>query len=215
MGDDELLEEGMFLYEDVWAPVAEYLDPDLPVYLVPDGLLNILPFDALVDEDERYLLETLDLRILSSARDLLPNRLPASAAPPLVMAGPDYDTDAVADPEQLAQARKPRCGTPGTSVTRRQGGGRLARVPRCRGARVPRAASDGLRGLSFSPLPGARLEGELIVRRLGEEATASPEILTALEAQEAVLGQLVAPPTILHLATHGFFWRQRRSSGNA
>ena len=112
VGDDELLEEGMFLYEDVWAPVAEYLDPDLPVYLVPDGLLNILPFDALVDEDERYLLETLDLRILSSARDLLPNRLPASAAPPLVMAGPDYDTDAVADPEQLAQARSRAAGRP-------------------------------------------------------------------------------------------------------
>ena len=76
------------------------------MYLVPDGLLNILPFDALVDEDERRLLETLDLRILSSARDLLPNRLPASAAPPLVMAGPDYDTDAfVARPGALAQAR--------------------------------------------------------------------------------------------------------------
>ena len=205
VGDDELLEEGMFLYEDVWAPVAEYLDPDLPVYLVPDGLLNILPFDALVDEDERYLLETLDLRILSSARDLLPNRLPASAAPPLVMAGPDYDTDAVADPEQLAQARSRAAGRPAPAS---RGGKEEGGLPASRAAVVLeslRAASDGLRGLSFSPLPGARLEGELIVRRLGEEATASPEILTALEAQEAVLGQLVAPPTILHLATHGFF----------
>ena len=205
VGDDELLEEGMFLYEDVWAPVAEYLNPDLPVYLVPDGLLNILPFDALVDEDERYLLETLDLRILSSIRDLLPNRLPAAAAPPLVMAGPDYDTDAVADPEQMAQARSRAAGRPAPM------GGRAKEdeaLPASRAAVVLeslRAASDGLRGLSFSPLPGARLEGELIVRRLGEEAGTAPEILTALDAQEAVLGQLTAPPAILHLATHGFF----------
>ncbi len=205
VGDDELLEEGMFLYEDVWAPVAEYLDPDLPVYLVPDGLLNILPFDALVDEDERYLLETLDLRILSSARDLLPNRLPAAAAPPLVMAGPDYDTDAVADPEQLAQARSRAAVRPASAA---RGAKAEEALPASRAAVVLeslRAASDGLRGLSFSPLPGARLEGELIVRRLGEESTTAPEILTALDAQEAVLGQLTAPPTILHLATHGFF----------
>jgi CHAT domain-containing protein len=205
VGDDELLEEGMFLYEDVWAPVAEYLDPDLPVYLVPDGLLNILPFDALVDEDERYLLETLDLRVLSSARDLLPHRLPAAGAPPLVMAGPDYDTDAVADPEQLAQARSRAAGRPAPAPRRGQ---EEEALPTSRAAVVLeslRAASDGLRGLSFSPLPGARLEGELIVRRLGEEPSASPEILTALDAQEAVLGQLTAPPTILHLATHGFF----------
>jgi CHAT domain-containing protein len=205
VGDDELLEEGMFLYEDVWAPVAEYLDPDLPVYLVPDGLLNILPFDALVDEDERYLLETLDLRILSSARDLLPNRLPVAAAPPLVMAGPDYDTDAVADPEQLAQARSRAAVRPASAA---RGAKEEEALPASRAAVVLeslRAASDGLRGLSFSPLPGARLEGELIVRRLGEESTTAPEILTALDAQEAVLGQLTAPPAILHLATHGFF----------
>jgi CHAT domain-containing protein len=205
VGDDELLEEGMFLYEDVWAPVAEYLDPDLPVYLVPDGLLNILPFDALVDEDERYLLETLDLRILSSARDLLPHRLPVAEAPPLVMAGPDYDTDAVADPEQLAQARSRAAGR---SAPASRPGREEEALPTSRAAVVLeslRAASDGLRGLSFSPLPGARLEGELIVRRLGEAPSAAPEILTALDAQEAVLGELTAPPTILHLATHGFF----------
>ena len=204
VGDEELLEEGMFLYEEVWAPVAAYLDPEQPVYLVPDGLLNILPFDALVDEEERYLLDTLDLRILSSARDLLPHRLPVAEAPSLVIAGPDYDTDAVADPEQLAQARSRAAGRPGK--TARQG--EEAALPTSRAAVVLeslRAASDGLRGLSFSPLPGARLEGELIVRRLGEQPNAAPEILTALDAQEAVLAQLTAPPAILHLATHGFF----------
>lgn len=205
VGDDELLEEGMFLYEDVWAPVAAYLDPEQPVYLVPDGMLNILPFDALVDEEERYLLETLDLRILSSARDLLPHRLPVAVAPPLVIAGPDYDTDAVADPEQLAQARSRAAGRPARTVRRSE---QEEALPASRAAVVLeslRAASDGLRGLSFSPLPGARLEGELIVRRLGEEAGAAPEILTALDAQEAVLGKLAAPPVVLHLATHGFF----------
>jgi hypothetical protein len=105
VGGEELLEEAMFLYEDLWAPVAERVDPSAPIYLVPDGVLHILPFDALADADGRYLLETLDLRILSSARDLMPDSLPRAVAPPLVMAGPDYDTDAVADPEQLAEAR--------------------------------------------------------------------------------------------------------------
>ena len=206
VGDEELLEEAMFLYEDLWAPVAERVDPSAPIYLVPDGVLHILPFDALADADGRYLLETLDLRILSSARDLMPDSLPRAVAPPLVMAGPDYDTDAVADPEQLAEARS-RAARGGSKAPPRRADHDVEGPALSRAAAVLeslRAASDGLRGLSFSPLPGARLEGELIVRRLAQEDQA-PRMLTALDAQEAVLGRLDAPPRVLHLATHGFF----------
>jgi CHAT domain-containing protein/Flp pilus assembly protein TadD len=59
----------------------------------PDGQLNLIPFAALVDETNRYLVETYDISYLTSGRDLL--RLGTAAAPSpnpaLILANPDYD----------------------------------------------------------------------------------------------------------------------------
>ncbi len=76
--DDELLEIGMQTYDMVWKPLNEALAERTVVYLVPDGMLNILPFNALVDEDEEYLAKSLDLHILTSSRDLIPIDVPAA-----------------------------------------------------------------------------------------------------------------------------------------
>src|SRR5262249_14381614 len=41
------------------------------VLLAPDGALHLLPFGALVDENGKYLVETLSFTYLTSGRDLL------------------------------------------------------------------------------------------------------------------------------------------------
>jgi CHAT domain-containing protein/Flp pilus assembly protein TadD len=60
----------------------------------PDGQLNLIPFAALVDETNRYLVETYDISYLTSGRDLL--RLGTAAAPSpnpaLILANPNYDS---------------------------------------------------------------------------------------------------------------------------
>jgi CHAT domain-containing protein len=67
-----------------------------------------------------------------------------------------------------------------------------------------RAAASGLRGLSFAPLPGAELEGELISERVGQ-AGRQTAMFTRAEAEEGLLSEMETPPRVLHLATHGFF----------
>ncbi|MBO0797977.1 MAG: CHAT domain-containing protein, partial [Blastocatellia bacterium] len=60
--------------------------------IAPDGLLNLIPFAALVDEQNKYLIERYTISYLSSGRDLL--RLHTSdstlGAPPLLIANPDF-----------------------------------------------------------------------------------------------------------------------------
>ncbi|MCC5872372.1 MAG: CHAT domain-containing protein [Gammaproteobacteria bacterium] len=236
--DEDVKDVGMEVFEALWAPLAAELSADGKVYLVPDGVLNVLPFDAIVDPaDGRYLLETRDLHLLSSARDLVPSVVPPSTGSFLVFGGPDYDTEEAAGPEVLAEARRRSVaraalaldvnghGTGnGAAVDETDDafatgtrGSRAARFDAMRGVALAdldsrsaaelaslRAASRGLRGLSFSPLPGAELEGELIGRQIAE-ARESFVLYTGREAEEQVLNELDGPPRVLHMATHGFF----------
>ncbi|MBT7139162.1 MAG: tetratricopeptide repeat protein, partial [Gammaproteobacteria bacterium] len=78
VGEDELIEMGMETYGMVWAPIAESLGEISNVYVVPDGMLNILPFNAMVDDDESYLLSAIDLHTISSSRDLIPSDIPVA-----------------------------------------------------------------------------------------------------------------------------------------
>ncbi len=62
------------------------------VLLAPDGMLNLLPFGALVDEQGDYLIEQYCFSYLTSGRDLL--RWQAAMRPrssAAIFAGPDFD----------------------------------------------------------------------------------------------------------------------------
>nr|WP_267898805.1 CHAT domain-containing protein [Sorangium cellulosum] len=76
----------------VMQPIRRVLGPTRWVLLSPDGLLNLVPFSALLDEDGRYLVERYAFTYLPSGRDLL--RLRATAPQregAVVIAAPDYD----------------------------------------------------------------------------------------------------------------------------
>ncbi|MBF0110801.1 MAG: tetratricopeptide repeat protein [Magnetococcales bacterium] len=183
MEEEEVREVGQRMYDLVWKPIAEALGPREEIYLVPDGMLNILPFNALVDADNRYLIEKIKLRILSSSRDLLPSNIPAAKGEMMVIAGPDYDSKKVADAVQLAEVSKKRAGAVLQGV---------------------RGAGGGMRGLHFDPLPGAEKEGKLIIDQAREKGQ-NNQIFTQNDAQEKMVQSLKTPPRMIHVATHGFF----------
>jgi CHAT domain-containing protein/Tfp pilus assembly protein PilF len=86
----------------VMAPVRELLGDTTTVFLSPDGSLNLIPFEALVDESGDYLVENYQFRYLTSGRDLLRLDLnPASDNPPLLVGNPTYGRPG----ELIAQSR--------------------------------------------------------------------------------------------------------------
>jgi CHAT domain-containing protein len=138
------------------APMRDQLSGVSHLILAPDGKLNLVPFEALIDAQGHYELERYLVSYLSSGRDLL--RLAAhrtSRSPAVIVAGPDYGP-------------LPSHPVPGT--------------------------------VAFLPLPGARAEAA----DLGRYFSIPP--VTDKQATKEALAALVGP-TILHVATHGFYAR--------
>lgn len=165
------------------APLRPLLGDATHLLLSPDGQLNRVPFAALVDEQNRYLVETYTLTHLTTGRDLL--RLQDSAPsrqPPVILANPNYD---IADPsgvQLVAASTSPR---PQGNLT---------------GRRATDQRSTDIADLRFGPLPGTEREVQAIAPLLPDTAL----ILTEAAATENALKQ-VQGPSILHIATHGFF----------
>jgi len=147
--------------------------------IAPDGALNLIPFAALVDEENRYLIERYTISHLTSGRDLLRLRdSQPSKSGPLVLANPLFGGMAG------AATRGSRNSASSPSGARAGGQGKTRSDP----AKI-----------FFQPLPGT--EGEaLAIKAVLPEAS----LLLERQATEAALKRASAP-RILHIATHGFF----------
>jgi CHAT domain-containing protein/Flp pilus assembly protein TadD len=79
------------LDEKLMQPIRQLLGNTKTILLSPDAALNLIPFEALVDENNQYLVENYHITYLTSGRDLL--RLKdkfASQQSPLIVADPFY-----------------------------------------------------------------------------------------------------------------------------
>src|SRR5262249_17975106 len=138
-------------------------------------------FETLVDDQNRYLIENYRFVYLSCGRDLIrPAAKPASGT--VVFAGPDFNLNAKQRKEEaVALLHKPE------QVV-------------LRGS----SATTDLRGLRWTPLPGAAAEAADIQKALQESTYGPVKVYSGAQALEEVLKRMPAP-RLLHLATHGFF----------
>ncbi|HEY6188654.1 MAG TPA: tetratricopeptide repeat protein [Pyrinomonadaceae bacterium] len=169
-------------------PVRALLGHSEHLLISADGPLNLIPFAALVDEQGEYLVERYTITYLTSGRDLLRLQVAReSKSPPVVMADPAF-------------------GEPATIASRPRG-------PQANGASHGEAAGQGAAEVDYSqiffgPLPG--VSGEVrALRELLPQAT----FLTKEQAVEAALKR-VSGPSILHIATHGFFLEDQESAND-
>jgi CHAT domain-containing protein len=168
----------------VMQPLRALLGGATRALVAPDGALNLIPFEALVDEQDRYLIERYSFTYLTSGRDLLRLQVGReSKSVPLVLADPMFGKPEMG---QLAKADVPQRKPPS----------------RMRLRQSVTTGSD-LSNVYFAPLMGTALEAREI-KSLFPEARA----LLGEQATETSLKQSVAP-RILHIATHGFFLEDR------
>jgi CHAT domain-containing protein len=168
--------------ERIMRPLRALLRGATRLLISPDGGLNLVPFETLVDEHGRYLIERYATTYLTSGRDLL--RMQIASAPtgtPVIVADPLF-------------------GESGATAARR------ARPGATDGLRSITVGSD-VAGLYFAPLLGSAIEARAI-KALFPEAT----LLTGRRASKAMLERVTAP-SILHIASHGFFLEDEASGG--
>ncbi len=183
--DEDIKSVALELWETLWQPLTDSLGEAISIYISPDSVLNVLPFDVLTDEDDSYLLENFDLRVISSARDLAIDQLQVAKGEMLIIAGPDFDSDKILKSPEARQVSKKRS----LSVAQ--------------GARM----GSGLRGLNFAPLPGAEKEGE-VIKEVSDTKERKTSIFSQRVAEEQLLRKISRSPEVLHIATHGFFLKE-------
>lgn len=95
----------------IMAPVRQLIGNATHLLIAPDAQLNVIPFQALVDPQGRYLLESYTITILTSGRDLLRLQLqPPKPTAPLVVADPTFDRAAPATLVASTRATSQRSG---------------------------------------------------------------------------------------------------------
>jgi CHAT domain-containing protein/tetratricopeptide (TPR) repeat protein len=114
-------------------PIREQIGTLTQVFVAPEGMLNLLPFSALVDEQNRYLIETYTFNYLASGRDLLRENRDKPRTAPLIMADPAFD-----------------------------GVGEVAASERAPSALTIGERSRDFAGVKFDPLSGTAAEAQLL-----------------------------------------------------
>jgi CHAT domain-containing protein/Tfp pilus assembly protein PilF len=171
--------------EKVMQPIRALVGDSTQLLISADGELNLIPFAALVDEQNRYLIENYSVVYLTSGRDLLRMQLSREdRSRPLVVANPLF----------------------GEQVTNRASTSKsVAANHRRRSVVTARSLTD----VYFAPLSGTMQEARTIQTlfpRVG--------LLTEAQATESALKR-VAAPRILHIATHGFFLQDEEQQPRA
>ena len=168
---------GRAVDEKIMRPVRALAGNPRHLLIAPDGQLDLIPFEALVDENGQYLVERCLFTYLSTGRDLLRMEMPhASRAEVAVLADPNFGEPKV---RTVSAAPNTRAHSATRSITRGNG--------------------NDSSSIYFAPLPGTKAEAQAI-HSLFHQA----QIFTGDQATKATLLGLNAPG-ILHIATHGFF----------
>ena len=172
----DVQERSRLVDSKVMQPVRSMVGEASRLLVSPDGELNLIPFEALIDEHGRFLIQRYSITYLTSGRDLL--RMEVSR--------PEKSSAVV-----LAN---PRFGEPVSIQFARVADGQARFLKR---DSVVTAGS--LADLYFAPLIDTAREARVIKSLFPDAIT-----LTGDRATETSLKR-VSAPRLIHIATHGFF----------
>jgi CHAT domain-containing protein/tetratricopeptide (TPR) repeat protein len=160
------------------------------LFISPDGMLHQIPFAVLLDEQDRALVETRDLALVSSARDLLKPYADLTGTDALIICDPQFEN-----------VPAPAAGSKETPETQHETTG-MAPLP-------VRVTARG--ELQLQSLPGTAREGRAIGDILRDNEW-SVSTLGQGAATEAAW-YAAKPASILHIATHGIILDSPVGSG--
>jgi len=209
--DEELLyrRAGRHLCDLVFAPLQKALGAARVIYLSPDDQLNLIPFEALVNADGKYLIENYSFDYLSSGRDLL--RPPtAQGEGTVVFADPDYNVSVSARAQKLRSlldADQPPAAPPRMD----SGPGVISSGPP---PATVQASSRQVRGGSWDKLLFSATEALDVEKELSGTIYSGKDGVKVYSGESALeeVFKRVRSPRVLHVSTHGFFPNESRGA---
>lgn len=185
-------DSGSALRQLIWDRLVPHLGDASRVFVVPDGVLNLVPFAALPVGQRSYLLERGPLlHYLSAERDLVPIATPDAVGRGLLaLGGPAYDDASLFAAKQNGIAAKAAPSASARPIARSAGSG-----------------CEDVQAIRFSTLKGTLQEVREVsgLWSAGPTAGETSRVLVGRDANESVLKQEAHRYRVLHFATHGFF----------
>jgi CHAT domain-containing protein/tetratricopeptide (TPR) repeat protein len=174
-------------YRHFWLPVAERLRGVRRIYLSADGVFNQVNLNTLYNASSGiHVLDEVELVQVTNCRDLLARQEVPSGSFASLYGRPTYRLDSAA-----------------VDQINRSGGGAT------RGLRAE--LMEEFREASFSDLPGTEIEISEVATLLKSRQWAVNENFRD-RANEVVMKK-ERSPTVLHIATHGFFLPEKNEAG--
>ncbi len=173
-------------YQQYWAKIDDELRGIKRVYIAPDGVFNKINIETLLSPDGHYLLDTKDIRIVSSTRDLVDEKRKI----PTKNTGSVYTADIFGHPNyNLNETRKVQLAINFQHGEYHRDTGKFS--------------VDSLTRSNITDLPATEMEVKGIEALLKNLRWNVHAYLGDDALEEAV--KAVKSPTILHIATHGYF----------
>lgn len=178
---------GQEAYGLIWRPLEKALAGKTRVYLSPDGLLSEVPFGILPTPDSELLMERVDVRLLSSTKDILRSAPPMAAPTALLVGDPAFDLSEEQQRAAQQELRLPQpasqdaIGPPLENTISRDAGSQTE---------LPRLSGTGAELEAISALMESHGWKAAVYRR---------------ELALKTIVEQVKAPRVVHLATHGFF----------
>jgi CHAT domain-containing protein len=187
-----------FAHKHLIEPLAAHLKGVRTLIISPDGPLHALPFDALLDEGGKALIERYDVRMVQTGRALVARDRVATAKGFVGFGGIDFSGRNVLD---SAPAQ--------TGATKMA----MADLDEDMVRSLTATQEQMAEGLQHLPYSGEEVDaiGKLYAQNRRDKA--APLIHKDREATEKALKALALPPRVLHLATHGAYLKDASIAG--
>ena len=176
------------LYQLIWEPISTHLQGIEQVYLSPSGLLHNLAFGTL-SEAEKPLIQKYNFVYYASLRDFISSKNSQKLQKDIVLlGGADFNSDIGGHSNILEETDETIEDHPPVML---------------------RGPADSTRNaVSFDYLPGTEKEVKNIAKKF-EKENWNVHLFTGANAIEEVVKTYTREkaPQILHIATHGFFFK--------
>lgn len=175
------------LYDLIWGKLAEHINEGDNVYFSPGGLLHQVNVELLQDTDGRLANEKYNLHRVSSTRELCFEKPKIAHSEAVLYGGLRYDLDSTT---MIAQSRAVR----------------------------PEEEHYALRGLQLDSLRGklnylsaSKTEVEKISKQMNQHGIKTTLYVEQIGNEESFKALSGKKTPIIHLATHGFFFKNEEA----
>lgn len=166
------------IYNLIWKPLEPYLEGNETIYYAPDGILHKIPFAALPNEKGELIAEKYNIQQMGNTADIRTNTSVPELDNALLIGGVKY--------EYVENSKKEK-----------KESFSLLESDQLLGNEKNRNITRN----GFAYLPGTVIEVNNIKKQLSKS-----KFLTGYDATETAFKELSGDsPSILHIATHGFF----------